>query len=92
MNKKELIVAIANITGLTKRATEATLDGLAVVAGNAVRAGEDVEIPRLARIKRAFRSARAGRNPKTGEAIVISAKTTVKITPAKALVDAAGGL
>lgn len=91
MNKNELIAAIAEETGVMRSEVTRVLNAFTDTVTTAVAAGEEVAIPGIGKIKTVARAARTGRNPKTGEAVEIPAKTAVKITPAKALVDAAGG-
>ena len=42
------------------------------------------------KLTRKEKAARQGRNPKTGEALTISARSVVSFTPSKALKEAAG--
>lgn len=89
MNRSDLIKAIANRTGRPQAAVADVLDALSIETVTALTHGNPVEIHGLLRIKVEHKPARAGRNPRTGATIEIPAKNVVKITPAKALTDAA---
>lgn len=90
MIKKDLIEAIARKTGVQQKEIDRVMTALAEVVTEATAAGEPVTLTGIGVIKPSTRAARTGRNPKTGEALEIPAKHTVKFSPAKALADAAG--
>lgn len=85
MNKKDLIVAVAERSGQPAGAVEDVLGALGEVVGSAVVAGEKVTLPGLLTAERVERSERNGRNPQTGEALVIPASSGVKLTPVSSL-------
>lgn len=91
MNKSEFIAAIANITGETKKATEATVDAFAEVVKEAVAKGEDVRLAGLFILTVNHKEAHVAINPQTGDTVDVPAKNVVKIKAAKALCDAANG-
>ena len=88
MNKTELIAAIAEKAGLTKkdaeRALNATIDSIAA----ALAEGQKVQIAGLGSFEVKTREARTGRNPQTGETIQIAASKLPAFKAAKALKDA----
>ncbi len=84
MNKGELISAVADRTGQTKRMTEGFIDAFAATVVTAVATGEKVNIVGFGNFERKHRSARIGRNPRTGEAIQIGAKNFPSFSPGKA--------
>ena len=88
MNKTELIAAIAEKAGLTKkdaeRALNATIDSIAA----ALAEGQKVQIAGLGSFEVKTREARTGRNPQTGETIQIAAAKLPAFKAAKALKDA----
>lgn len=92
MNKSEFIAAVAAKTGLTKSATEQTIDAFAEVTKEAVAQGDDVRLAGVFNLTVEHKPARTGRNPTTGASIAIAAKNAVKIKPSKALSDAANAL
>lgn len=88
MTKKDLIAKIADDTGCTKADVEKILDSHGGVAAAELLGEGEVPLPGLGKLKANRRAARKGRNPKTGEAINIPAKTTVKFSAGKELKDA----
>lgn len=92
MNKASLIQSWAEHKGITKAAAERELVEVfeftheKVVA--ALKAGEEAVVPGLVKFAAKERAERQGRNPKTGEALIIPAKTVVKATVANSLKNA----
>ena len=88
MNKTELIAAIAEKAGLTKkdaeRALNATIDSITA----SLAKGDKVQIAGLGNFEVKNREARTGRNPQTGETIQIAASKLPAFKAAKALKDA----
>lgn len=91
MTKKDLIAKIADDTGCTKADVEKILDSFGGVAAAELLGEGDVPLSGLGKLKAHHSNARKGRNPKTGEAIDIPAKTTVKFAIGKELKDALKG-
>ena len=89
MNRSDIIKAISQETGIPQNAVTTVLDSLNRVAVGAIQMGSTVDIHGLLKLKVQHKPARTGRNPKTGATLDIPAKNVVKITPAKALTDAA---
>lgn len=89
MNRSDIIKEISSQIDTPKSVVAIFMDALASQIRGAIKNGEPVEINGLLRIKVEHKPARIGRNPSTGAAIEIPAKNVVKITPAKALTDAA---
>jgi DNA-binding protein HU-beta len=91
MNQSELILKTAQVSGVSKKDTEAVLKTAGDIIGAAlVETGEAV-LPGLGKLVTGQRAARTGRNPKTGEPVEIPASKTVKFKAAKALKDNLGG-
>ena len=88
MNKTELIAAIAEKAGLTKkdaeRAVNATIDAIT----ESLAKGDKVQVAGLGSFEVKNREARTGRNPQTGETIQIAASKLPAFKAAKALKDA----
>ena len=91
MNKAELVDAIAQATGETKRATESFLNAFVDTVVGSVKAGKKVSIVGFGSFERKKRGARKGRNPRTGEAIKIPAKQYPSFTPGKGFKEKVGG-
>ena len=88
MNKKELIGAVAEATGLTKKDVELVVDSTFDVITSALKDGEKVKVHGLGSFEVRERAARKGRNPQSGEEIEIPATKAPAFKAAKALKDA----
>ena len=88
MKKTELITAIAEATGLTKKDAEGALNATVATITKALAAGDRVQLNGLGIFETKTRAARTGRNPKTGEAITIAATTQPCFKAGKTLKDA----
>ena len=83
MNKGELISAVSEKAGVSKRVAEELLSNLTEVIGETVATGSEVRIPGFGSFKIQQRAARQGRNPKTGEPIDIPASKNVVFKASK---------
>ncbi|MEO6917643.1 MAG: HU family DNA-binding protein [Collimonas sp.] len=88
MNQAELIVAVSDKTGFAKSDIEHILKATGDAAQAALAGNDEVTLPGIGKLKTKVTAARTGRNPKTGEALEISAKTKAVFVSAKALKDA----
>lgn len=88
MSKKELIDAIAEQTGETKKAIGNVLDALSNVVVADLKAGAEVTLPGLGKLHAAKREARVGRNPRTGEPAAIAAAAVPKFKASLTLKNA----
>jgi DNA-binding protein HU-beta len=92
MSKSQVVAALADKNGMTKKAVATFFDNLQALAAKECKGGAGkFIIPGLGRAVKRHRAARMGRNPQTGEAIKIKAKTVVKLFAAKAFKDAVLG-
>lgn len=85
MNKGELVDAIANETGLTKKDTEATINSFMNVVSNALAKKDKVQLVGFGTFETRERAAREGVNPSTGAKIKIPATTAPAFKAGKAL-------
>ena len=85
MNKAELINAIADETGLSKKDTEATINSFVNVVSNALAENDKVQLIGFGTFETRKRAARKGNNPQTGEELNIPASTTAALKVGKAL-------
>jgi len=88
MNKTELINAIANKSGLSKKDSEKALTATVDAISDALKGGEKVQLVGFGIFDVKDRAARIGRNPKTKEPINIPATRTPVFKAGKALKDA----
>lgn len=88
MNKAELITAVAEKTGLSKKDSERTVSATLETIESAVEAGEKVQLVGFGVFDVKTREARVGRNPKTKEEIQIPASRVPVFKAGKAFKDA----
>ena len=88
MNKKELIDAVANVMGSTKKDAEAAITAVFDVITDALSEGTEVSVSGFGKFTVSERAERQGRNPLTGESITIAASKSPKFKAGKALKDA----
>ena len=87
MNKTEMADRLAARTGLSKSAARDAVEGVFAIIGEARADGEDVRLPGFGTLGTRSRPARTGRNPRTGEAVSISASTSPTFKAGKTLKD-----
>jgi len=90
LTKSQIISAVAETAGLTKKQAATTLEAIVNLAYK--NAKNSFTLPGLGKIVLVNRKARIGRNPATGEQIKIAAKRVVKFRVAKAAKDAILGV
>ena len=88
MNKTELINAVAETSGLTKKDSEVALNAILDTIQNAMKNGDKVQLVGFGSFEVKERAARIGRNPSTGAEINIPASKAPTFKPGKALKDA----
>jgi DNA-binding protein HU-beta len=88
MNRRELVVELAERTDTDRRTADANLQAFIDAITDTVAGGEVVTISGFAKFARVDRPARMGRNPQTGEPIRIKASRRARVTPLKAFKDA----
>lgn len=91
MNKSELIAAIAAKAELTKKDAEKSLKAFEEVVTEELVNGGRVQLLGFGTFDVNDRAAREGRNPRTGEAMEISASKAPRFKVGKALKDAVNG-
>ena len=87
MNKTELIAAMAEQSGLSKKDAEAALKAFTDVVANELKANGKVQLVGFGTFEVSERAAREGRNPQTGETMTIAASKAPKFKAGKALKD-----
>ena len=73
MNKTELIAAVAEKTGLTKKDSERVINATVETIVDGLKKGDKVQLSGFGIFEVKAREARVGRNPRTKEAIQIPA-------------------
>ena len=89
--KYEIMAAIADADGISKKQAVAAYDKLLAIAYDGAKGSKGIVLPGLGKLIKVSRKARMGRNPATGEQIKIAAKKVVKFRIAKAAKDAVLG-
>ena len=88
MNKTELVAAIAENAGLTKKDSEKVLKAFVEVVTEELKKGEKVQLVGFGTFEVSERPEREGINPQTKETIKIAASKAPKFKAGKALKDA----
>ena len=88
MTKSQMLTALSEAAGMSKKDVGDLLDELASLAYREVKNNGEFVVPGFGKLVKANRKARMGRNPATGEEIKIPAKTVVKFRLAKAAKEA----
>ena len=88
MNKTELVNAIAEEAGLSKKDAEKAVKAFVDVTTAELKKGEKVQLVGFGTFEVSARAAREGRNPQTGAPMKIAASKAPKFSAGKALKDA----
>ena len=88
MNKADLVAAMAEKAGVSKKDAEASLKAFTDVVAEELKNGEKIQLVGFGTFEVAERAARTGRNPQTGEEMTIAASKSPKFKAGKALKDA----
>ena len=91
MNKTELIAAVAEKTGLSKKDSDAAVAAVVDAITESLVQGEKVQLVGFGSFEVKSRSARMGRNPQTKEQIEIPASKVPVFKAGKALKDTVAG-
>ena len=81
MNKSELIAAMVEASGLTKKDCEAALAAFTGAVETAMKGGDKVQMVGFGSFEVKERPARVGRNPRTGAAVKIPPRKVIKFRP-----------
>ncbi len=87
MNKTELIAAMADQAGLSKKDAEKALKAFTDIVADELKKGEKIQLVGFGTFEVTERAARDGRNPLTGKAMKIAASKAPKFKAGKALKD-----
>ena len=87
MNKTELVAAMAEQAGVSKKDAEKTLKAFTDVVADELKKGGKVQLVGFGTFEVSERAARDGRNPETGRVMKIGASKAPKFKAGKALKD-----
>lgn len=87
MNKSELVVALSEKTGVTKKSAETSLNALVDIITDELKKDGKVQLVGFGSFEVRKRAARKGRNPQTKEEIKIPASKAPVFKAGKALKD-----
>ena len=88
MNKTELINAVAEKAGLSKKAAEAAVNATLSAISEGLKADEKVQLVGFGSFEVKHRAERTGLNPRTGDSVTIAASKVPAFKAGKALKDA----
>ena len=87
MNKTELIAAVAERSGITKKDAERVINAAVDTITASLVSGDKVQLSGFGIFETKEREARVGRNPRTKQTIEIPASRVPTFKPSKALKD-----
>ncbi len=85
MSKQEFVDRVASETGLSKKDAGAAVDAVLSTIESELKGGGEVSFTGFGKFHVAERGAREGRNPRTGEAMQISATKVPRFTAGSGL-------
>lgn len=88
MNKKELILDIAQRAEVNQVVAERVIDALSASVIATLREGHEFKLTDLGKFSVKTRPARTALNPRTGEKVDVPEKIAVRFKPGKGLIDA----
>ena len=88
MNKSELIAAVAEQAGLSKKDAEKAVNAVVAAVTDALVEGDKVQLVGFGTFEVRSIEARTGKNPRTGDVIEIAASKVPAFKAGKALKDA----
>ena len=87
MNKTELIAAVAEQAGISKKDAEKALKAFTDVVAEELKNDGKVQLVGFGTFEVSSRAAREGRNPQSGETMMIAASKAPRFKAGKALKD-----
>ena len=87
MNKADLVAAMADKAGVSKKDAEASLKAFTDVVAEELKKGEKIQLVGFGTFEVSERAARTGRNPQTGAEMTIAASKAPMFMAGKALKD-----
>ncbi|MBO6137451.1 MAG: HU family DNA-binding protein [Lachnospiraceae bacterium] len=87
MNKTELVAAMADKAGISKKDAEKALKAFTETIAAQLKKGDKIQLVGFGTFEVTKRAAREGRNPQTGDVMKIPASKAPKFKAGKALKD-----
>jgi len=87
MNKQDLIVGVANASGLSRQDASRAVESVFDAIQTALKKGDEVRLVGFGTFSVSRRKASTGRNPRTGEPMQIKASSQPKFRAGKVLKD-----
>lgn len=84
MNRADLIDEVRTVAELSRTDADAAVEAVLQAVMTAIKAGDRVSLFGFGAFLPTTRAARLGRNPRTGEAVKISASSSVRFAPSAA--------
>lgn len=88
MTKPELVSAMSEKTGVSKKDAAASIDAFVEIISDVLKHGDKLQLVGFGTFEVSERAARTGRNPQTGEDIKIPAAKILKFKAGAALKNA----
>lgn len=88
MNKNELITAISEKTGYSKKVVEEIVNAHNSTVVDTIASGDKIQLVGFGTYDSSTRAARVAKNPQTGEEIKVPTKRVPKFKPGKAFKEA----
>ena len=87
MNKADLVAAMAEKAGVSKKDAEASLKAFTDVVAEELKKGEKIQLVGFGTFEVSERAARTGRNPQTGAEMTIAARVHLRRLQVVALIN-----
>ena len=91
MNKRDLVDAVAAQVGRPKAEVSSTVDAVFTMISGALARGEKVAISGFGNFEARRVAERMARNPRTGESVLVPARTSPRFKPSRSLKDSLSG-
>ncbi len=91
MNKSDLITAVADKAGISKKDAEKAVSALLDTVVEKVASGDEIRIVGFGTFERRERKERTGSDPRTGKQIKIAASKVPAFKPGKSFKEAVAG-
>ena len=91
MTKAEIVEIVQQRVDLSKKDSAEVVDNLFEIIRERLEQGEDIKLPGFGNFLVREKNQRIGRNPKTGEAVTITARKVISFKPSQILRDKVNG-